>query len=67
MSTSKFIYSLFLDLLKAFTVAILFYIATKQIDTTYYVALGSCIGFILYDTIKAISSINTEKTQNNKE
>jgi len=67
MSISKFIYNLFLDLLKALTVAILFYCATKQVDTTYYVALGSCIGFIIYDTIKAIGSINIEKTQNNKE
>lgn len=67
MSISKFIYNLFLDLLKALTVAILFYCATKQVDTTYYIALGSCIGFIIYDTIKAIGSINIEKAQNNKE
>jgi len=63
MKVSEFIGVLFLDIIKAIIVSLLFYIFTNSIDATYYFALGAAIGFIVYDTIKTIAMVKTQKVE----
>ena len=63
MKVSEFIGVLFLDIIKAIIVSLIFYIITNSIDATYYFALGAAIGFIVWDTIKTITLVKTQKVE----
>ena len=43
------------------------YVFTKDVDFTYYFALGAAIGSVIYDTVKVIAAVKQPTTTGSDE
>ena len=67
MKLSAFIGQLFLGILRAVIISLLVYVFTKDVDFTYYFALGAAIGSVIYDTVKVIAAVKQPTTTGSDE